>query len=105
MRGRLQPPKPKKPDDALDFSGLSEQLAALEADLEAVDAAPTAAQSQLQQQLAASLRRQLENWHALRDRELPPLNLRLNAAGEQPVTVPTLADLSPEPAEGGKDLP
>jgi hypothetical protein len=105
LRARLQPPKPKHADDPVDFATLSGRLATLESDLEGADAAPTAAQLQLQQQLADAVQKQVAGWQALRDRELPSLNLRLAAGGETAVTVPPLDQLSPEPAEGGKDLP
>ncbi|MFX6266180.1 hypothetical protein ABTF63_19055, partial [Acinetobacter baumannii] len=79
--------------------------ASLETDIEGADGAPTSGQLQLQQELAAAVGKEQDRWHALRDRELPALNLRLTAGGEAAVTVPPLSQLSPEPAEGGKDLP
>lgn len=105
LRQSLQPPKPKHADDPLDLGTLSGRLASLESDIEGADGAPTAGQLQLQQALAAAVGKELDRWHALRDRELPALNLRLTAAGEAAVSVPPLSQLSPEPAEGGKDLP
>ena len=99
--GLRAPPKPGEPG----FEAVGDTLAAIEADLEAADAAPTAAQRTVVDGQTADLARAEARWAAFKSRELAALNLRLKRAGRRPIALPPPGHLVVKAPDGGQDLP
>ncbi len=99
--GLRQPPSPDQPR----FETVAATLAAVESDLEGVDAAPTGAQVQVVDAQVADLARAQARWDTFKARDLPALNASLRRAGRAPVTIPAPGALNVTPPDAGQDLP
>jgi hypothetical protein len=75
--------------DETDFGAISERLAALAADGESADLAPTPAQREVFSQYSDYLEKALRNWRAQRSGALVQLNAHLRAANMPAIDVPT----------------
>ena len=99
--GLRQPPATGAPR----FEAVAGLLAAIEGDLESVDAAPTAAQRDVVAQQMAELAKAQARWDAFKARDLAALNARLGQAGRRLIVIPPPSALEIEPPDGGQDLP
>ena len=89
----------------LKIAAIGGQLTALQADLEASDAAPTAPQRAVYADYAARLQQAVPQWAQLKTQALPTLNAALRAANLPVVTIPTGAQLRVTDPGVSRDLP
>ena len=99
--GLRRPPAPGEPA----FDAIDGRLASVEADLEASDAAPTAAQSQVVDDALGDLDTAWRRWDAFKSGPLAELNASLSRQGRKPVIVPPADQLDVEAPDPGQDLP
>jgi len=105
VRAKLQAPSDETLDQASDFTSISGQLVALEADAESADAAPTPAQQQVLASAAQRLQQADQRWQSVQSGGLAKLNADLKTAGMKPVAVPPPDKLDAGEPDPGKDLP
>ncbi|HEX3432361.1 MAG TPA: sialidase family protein [Rhizomicrobium sp.] len=96
-----QKPAPGEPT----FESVDSILTGTEGDLEAVDAAPTAAQRQAFAYAQAKLAEAQRRWDAIRKGPLAELDSALKKSGRKPVTIPPADALNFPLPETGQDLP
>ncbi len=99
--GLRQPPAP----GGSAFDDMDGRLGSVEADLEAADAAPTAAQTQVVDEALGQLDAAWTRWSAFKSGPLAGLNASLVRQGRRPVTVPPADELEVEAPDPGQDLP
>jgi photosystem II stability/assembly factor-like uncharacterized protein len=99
--GLRQPPR----SGELSFEAVDGILGEIEGNLEAADAAPTAAQEQVVRETLAKLDRAWDRWSAFKSKDLHDLNTSLQAQGRTPVAVPPADRLEVEAPDRGQDLP
>ena len=91
--------------DAPEFDSIDETLGAIESALEAVDAAPTAAQAQVVSQYGAHLADAWRRWSDFKTGRLAALNAVLARAGKRVIVIPPPDRLPPTAPDSGQDLP
>lgn len=96
-----KPASPGQPD----FETIDEILAGIETDLEAVDAAPTPAQTQVVNETIAHLNTAEQSWADAKTTKLPAIDAALAKAGKAPITIPAREKLSVPAPDAGEDLP
>ena len=100
--GRIeQKPAPGVPT----FESVDSILTGIESDLEAADAAPTAAQRQAFADTQSKLADAQRRWNAIKSGALAELNAALKKAGKKPVTIPPPNALTFSLPDEGQDLP
>lgn len=92
-------------DDKLGFADISSVLAALEADAESADTAPSSGQQQVFGNATDRLDKAQAQWQALRDGDLAHLNAELKTAGLKAVAIPPPNQLDVGEPDAGVDLP
>jgi len=96
-----QKPAPGEPG----FESVDALLTSVENDLEAVDAAPTAAQRLVVADAVAKLADVQRRWAAVKAGTLSALNAALSHAGRKPIVIPPPGALDTSPPDPGQDLP
>jgi hypothetical protein len=102
LAGRI-PRKPASGEPT--FEAVDEILTGVESDLEAVDAAPTAAQRLAVADALSMLADAQRLWDAVKSGPLAALSSALARAGRKQITIPPASALDTEPPDGGQDLP
>ena len=96
-----QKPAPGTPT----FESVDSILTGIEADVEAVDAAPTAAQHQAYTDAQSKLADAQRRWNTIKSGPLAELNASLKKSGKKPITVPPADALTFSLPEQSQDLP
>ncbi len=102
LAGRI-PRKPTTGEPT--FESVDSILTGIESDLEAVDAAPTAAQRLAVADAVSKLADAQRRWAGVKSGPLAALNAALARAGHKPVVIPPANALDTEPPDDGEDLP
>jgi photosystem II stability/assembly factor-like uncharacterized protein len=87
------------------FEAVDEILTGVESDLEAVDAAPTAAQRRAVTDALSKLADAQQRWDAIKSGPLTALNSALAHAGRKQIVIPPESVLDIEAPDTGEDLP
>jgi photosystem II stability/assembly factor-like uncharacterized protein len=92
-------------EDSMNLGAIGDALNTLEADLEGSDRAPSQPQHEVYATYSVRLDRALAAWAAIRSRELCVLNASLDAAGMEPIKIPTRAEIPAVDSGVSREMP